>query len=209
MVKIKHLVYTSRSFTLLALFAVLLSSLLSNVFADVITTKDPETQQQSWLLTTDDGFELKITQITPDQAHGFFLARGFPSLIAHDIATHCPMQTVIKNTGTEKKGVAITVLLKEWQVKHENDLQGVKLKEAWQKEWQDKQDISVAAKLAFRWATFPTEQTFRPSGDYNWGVTTIGLPSVTAHSFDLNVVWYQNGVQKNQWIYAMTCAKNN
>jgi hypothetical protein len=209
MTKIKHLVYTFRSFAVLALFAVFLSNMFANAFAEVITTTDPETQQQSWLLITDEGLELKIAQITPDQAHGFFLARGFPSQVAHDIATHCPMQTVIKNTGTAKKGVAITVLLKEWQVKHESALKGVKLKEVWQKEWQDKQEISAAAKLAFRWATFPSEQTFRPRGDYNWGVTTIGLSSATARSFDLNVVWYQNGVQKNQWIYAMTCAKNN
>ncbi len=204
MTKIKYLIYIFRFFAVLAPFVVL----LSNAFAEVVTTTDPETQQQSWLLTTKNGLELKIAQISPDQAHGFFLARGFPSAIAHTIATHCPMQTVIKNIGTTNKGVAITVLLKEWQVKNKNGLKKIKVKESWHKEWQDK-DIPAAAKLAFRWATFPSEQTFKPSGDYNWGVTTIGLPAATADSFDLNVVWYENGVQKNQWVYAMTCGKNN
>jgi len=199
------------------LFYRLLFLLIANVyptaFAAVTTSTDPETQQQSWLLTTSEGLELKVAHISPDQAHGFFLARGFPSAIAHNIATHCPMQIVLKNTGTKKNGVAITVLLKEWQVKITNDskvsTKGIKLKETWHKEWQGKQDIPATAKLAFRWATFPSEQTFRPRGDYNWGVTTIGLPAATTDFFDLNVVWYQNGVQKNEWIDAMTCAKNN
>lgn len=183
--------------------------------AEVSTSTDPETQQQQWLLTTPDGFKLKLAQLTPDQAHGFFLARGFPSRVASAIAAQCPMQTVITNTGTVKNGVAMTVFLKEWQVKttinNQEKRQGIKLKQTWHKEWQKETDIPASAQLAFRWATFPNEQTFHPHGDYNWGITTIGLSasSESEHTFDLKVVWHQNGVEKSQWIDAMSCATNH
>lgn len=203
--KIKHVMY---HFWLL----IAVSTQTTTAIAEVSTTIDAKTQQQSWLLTMNDGFELKIAQLSPDQAHGFFLARGFPSVIAQDIASHCPMQTVIKNTGNKKNGGAIRVILKEWQLKimmnNKEKQQGIKLKETWHKEWQE-MDVPTVAQLAFRWATFPSEQTFQPNGDYNWGVITMGFPLSSTRSFDLKVMWYHNGIQKSEWIHAINCAENN
>jgi len=176
--------------------------------ASINTQTDPETQRQSWVLS-EDGFELEIAQLLPDQTRAFYMARGFSAAIAESIATNCMMQTVAKNIASKESGSAITVLLKEWQIKttsgSEEKLQSVKLKETWNTEWKD-EDITPAARIAFRWATFPTEQTFEPSGDYNWGTTSFGL--APASTFDLNVIWHQGDKTKSTWIKNIRCAED-
>lgn len=180
------------------------------VLAEVSVEIDPDTNLKSWILS-DKGLELKIAQMLPEQVHAFYLARGFSSTIASDIAANCMMQTVVKNTTSKETGKAITILLKEWQIKQQRKsddkaehYSGIKLKETWNKEWEE-DDISNAARVAFRWATFPTEQTFEPSGDYNWGMTSFGMAA--GNTFDLNVIWHQGGHQFNTWIHTISCAK--
>lgn len=190
------------------LFITFLLLIATNSFADIKVETDPETQRQSWTLSQE-GLELKVAQLIPDQTRAFYLARGFSPEIAENLATTCMMQTVAKNTASKDTGEAITILLKEWQIKPhidaEEKLQGVKLKETWDSEWKEG-DVTTAARIAFRWATFPTEQTFEPNGDYNWGVTSINL--APASQFDLNVVWHQGNKTKNAWIKNISCAED-
>lgn len=65
----------------------------------------------------------------------------------------------------------------------------------------------MASRLAFRWATFPTQQTFEQGGDYNWGMTSFGLPPGTI--FDLHVFWMQGSQQKDLWIKSIQCSQVN
>ena len=184
----------------------------TNSCADVKTETSSETQLQSWTLKEGD-FELKIAQLLPDQTRAFYLARGFSEVIAEDIATNCMMQTIAKNTGAKESGNPITIRLKEWQIKTKNvsdthpkeKLQSIKLKESWGNEWAN-DAVTPAARIAFRWATFPTEQTYEPNGDYNWGTTSFGLSP--GNTFDLNVVWHQDDKMKNIWIKNISCAKD-
>ena len=184
----------------------------TNSCADIKTKTDPETQLQSWTLS-DGNFELKIAQLLPDQTRAFYIARGFSKEIADDIATNCMMQTIAKNTAAKKSENAITIYLKEWQIKTKNHskadskkkLQGIKLKETWDNEW-GKDTVTPAARIAFRWATFPTEQTYEPNGDYNWGTNSFGLSPNSL--FDLNVVWHQGNAIKNVWIKNISCAED-
>jgi len=171
--------------------------------ADITKTIHPETKLIEWKLK-ENNLELQLIQRTPNQTRGFFEARGFSKKITHDIANSCVFQTITRNTSKEKNR-AIQVSLKTWRIKINNQSQPIKLKETWDKEWNTAQ-VKASSRLAFRWATFPTEQTFEPSGDYNWGMISFGPEPGSV--FDLYVEWKSNNKIKSQWIKNMTCPKN-
>ncbi|EGV51069.1 hypothetical protein [Candidatus Endoriftia persephone] len=173
-------------------------------FARVEKTVDPTTQLSSWKLSQA-GLELKLVQRLPDQTRGFFQARGFSKTIADQIATHCVLQTIARNRASDAAAGAISIDLNEWRIRQGDKVRGLKLKESWDAEWGDDQ-VSAASRIAFRWATFPTRQTFEPAGDYNWGMTSFGpLPG---SRFDLKVVWREGDEQKIVWIEALECAED-
>ena len=196
---------TSRKFLVFLLLGI---SLFPSAFADINIKTNPDNQLKAWIVK-EGNLELKIAQILPDKNRAFFIARGFPKAISDKLATSCLMQTVVKNTASDKNADAITVKLKDWQIKpfdkNTEELQGLKLKETWNTEW-GKDAIPPAARIAFRWATFPSEQTFEPAGDYNWGINSFNLPPKS--QFDLNIVWYEGDTKKNTWIHKLQCAED-
>ncbi len=162
------------------------------------------------------GLELQLVQRLPDQTRGFFQGRGFTKQQADEIATQCVFQTIVKNTGLQKTGEPISISLKTWRIsltnparKH-NLVQGIKLKEDWAEEWlaiQDKEkQVKQSARIAFKWATFPSEQTFEPGGDYNWGMISFGLPPGT--TFDLLIVWQVGRQSHERWIKNIQCPED-
>ena len=162
------------------------------------------------------GLELQLVQRLPDQTRGFFQGRGFTKQQADEIATQCVFQTIVKNTGLQKTGEPISISLKTWRIsptnpahKH-NPVQGIKLKEDWAEEWlaiQDKKkQVKQSARIAFKWATFPSEQTFEPGGDYNWGMISFGLPPGT--TFDLLIFWQTARQSHEQWIKNIQCPED-
>ncbi len=171
--------------------------------ADVYKTSLPETQLIEWKLI-DDNFQIQLIQRLPDQTYGFFEARGFSKKIATQIANSCVFQTIIKNTSATKNAT-FSVSLKSWKIKSNNTIKSLKLKESWFEDWQT-ESIKPASHLAFRWATYPTQQDFSPNGDYNWGMISFGLKPGT--TFDLQLEWVSEKQKKNAWIKNMTCAKN-
>jgi hypothetical protein len=184
----------------LIVFSVTLNSILG---AELTQTVDELTKLKAWKLA-ENNFQLELIQRTPQQTRSFFQARGFSVDIANDIATQCVFQTIVRNTEGENVSDSISVSLKKWRIKKAgaSDEAPIKLKEVWDKEWKEG-DISNSARVAFRWATFPTEQTFQPGGDYNWGMISIGLKPDTL--FDLHVFWKQDGVPKDAWIKNIQC----
>jgi len=171
--------------------------------AEITKSIDKETKLIGWKLS-ENNFQLELIQRSPQQTRSFFQARGFSPKIANDIATHCVLQTIIRNTEAENSNDSISVSLKEWRLSNTGDTKekSVKLKENWDKEWNN-DDISNAARVAFRWATFPSEQTFDPGGDFNWGMISFGPKPDTL--FDLHIFWKQGNKSNNAWIKKLQC----
>ncbi len=164
---------------------------------------DPQTGLVGWKLQQGH-FELEVVQRLPDQTRAFFLARGFPGAEADRVAVHCVMQTIVRNTGQPGEAPAIRVNLNEWRVMHKGVIRPLRHKEAWLAEWANNDRVPKAAQLAFRWSTLPTEQTYEPRGDYNWGMTLYDLPP--GESFDLYVVWHAGERRHAAWLRGVQCA---
>lgn len=187
---------------LTTLFTTLLLSIVNpQSLALVEQSIDAETQLKSWALTQGT-FSFELIQRLPDQTRAFFQARGFAKKIANDIGTQCVLQAIGRNTSVDNTGSPISFDLQEWIIQSETQSRSIKLKEDWDAQWPDDL-VSSAARIAFRWATFPTEQTFEPAGDYNWGMISFGLPPGSL--FDLKVVWRQNNEIQYQWIKQIEC----
>lgn len=182
------------------LFFILFSHLS---FAEVSQSIDPETRLIEWKLL-DENLELKLIQRLPDQTRSFFEARGFSKTITNNIANSCVFQSITRNT-SKNKTQTIHISLNNWLIKINNKTQPIKLKEMWEKEWQQ-QHVSTASRLAFRWATFPSKQSFEPSGDYNWGMISFGPKP--GKVFDLYIEWKSNNKIKSTWIKNISCPKN-
>ncbi|VAW93033.1 hypothetical protein MNBD_GAMMA23-835 [hydrothermal vent metagenome] len=177
--------------------------LVANTFAAVSVTKNPSTQLKSWVLK-EGGFKLELIQRLPDQTRAFFQGRGFSSKIANDLALSCIFQAIGTNIGTpkQKHAESVSYSLKDWKIKMGDKIQTVKSKEIWKTQWSPSA-VNTAAKIAFTWATFPTQQTFSSSSDYGWGMISFGFPPKT--TFDLKVVWKQNNKTNSRWVRAIMC----
>ncbi len=196
--------------TLKMLFIILLCQLLPiHLYAQATLKVDEATKLKTWTLLQS-GLELQLIQRLPDQTRGFFQARGFNKQQADDIATQCVLQTIVKNTALKESDQAISISLKQWRVRVNEQEQGVKLKEDWAKQWSAIKDknlqVKKSAQIAFRWATFPSKQIFEPGGDYNWGMISFGLQP--GEIFDLHVFW-KTGLQLNdEWIRGIKCPED-
>ncbi len=177
-----------------------------SAFADITKTVDETTGLSAWVLK-DNGLELTLKQAYPEQIRAFYLARGFPDKIAGEIANSCMFQTIAKNTLNKSDKNAATITLEQalWKVKTRSQTKGIKLKKIWDSQWQ-KQQLKPSARIAYRWATFPTQQSFEPSGDYNWGMTCFDLKPGT--EFDVEISWKHGKIKKSAWMYSLSCATN-
>ncbi len=172
-------------------------------------TTDKETQLSAWKLN-EGNFQLELIQRSPEQTRSFFQGRGFSVKVADDIATSCVFQTIGRNTEAENNTESVTVNLTEWQLAitskqaqaDKKQTISIKLKEDWNKEWKGTK-VSSASRIAFRWATYPTEQRFDPGGDFNWGMISFGPKPDT--TFDLHIVWKQGDKTHDAWIKQMQC----
>lgn len=186
------------------LILLLIGSQWEPVQAKLTVSTDPETKLHGWKLV-DGNMELELLQRLPDQTRAFFLARGFPTEIADKIGKACVLQTIVRHRGEAGQAQPISVKLKEWLLKYQGTTRKIKLKEMWDQEWSEGQ-IKSPSRIAFRWATFPSEQTFHPSGDYNWGMISFNLPPGT--KFDLNVKWTEGDKLHSGWIMNLQCAED-
>jgi hypothetical protein len=190
---------TLQHWKLLALLSLLLPCL--SHAAQAIHSTDPDTGLRKWHLV-DGNLEVELIQRLPDQTRGFFMARGFSPAIAEEIARSCIFQTIIRNTGSQADGAAVSIDQAQWRVSHADGEQGVRLKEPWIASWPENV-VSEASRLAFQWALFPTQQEFL-ADDYNWGMTAFGLPPGAV--FDLDFVWQEDGKVRTARIAAIECA---
>lgn len=167
--------------------------------AGVLTETAADSGARSWILR-DGPLELRLTQLTLDQTRAFYLGRGFDAAEAERIAHGCVFQTVVRNVGAAGR---VDVDLARWRLETAGGRRPIKLKREWDREFEAR-GTPPSARIAFRWATFPTEQSF-DSSDYNWGMTTFGLPP--GSSFDLALRWQVDGQPQQALIESMVCAE--
>jgi len=162
-------------------------------------TVDPAATVESWE-TRVYGVSLKLAQILPDQVRGFYFARGFDRDSVERLAAQsCVFQTILRN---ESASGAIHNNLADWRVRHAGGEQPLKLMHEWLEEW-ERRGVPQSARLAFRWALFPTIQKFAV-GDWNMGMTTYALP--LGSQFDLRFVWTVNGIRHEGLLQGVRCA---
>jgi hypothetical protein len=147
------------------------------------------------------GVTFTFNQLLPDQSRAFFQGRGLRPEAADTVATACVFQAIVRN-GAEVID-ALELNLGDWRV---IDAQGhnrpPRLEADWQRQWQQ-QGVSQPARIAFRWALFPTRQRFEP-GDWNMGMVTFDLPP--GSRFELKAVWLQDGKRREAIVNGLRCA---
>lgn len=142
---------------------------------------DPETGLATWQAETS-GIQVRLTQISPDQARAFYQARGFSAAAAERYAAECVFMTVVRNIGD----VPIEHRLADWRyVVAGQRPRAIRSKAQWARLWKQA-GVGESARIAFTWAQFPTSQTFAPD-DWNQGMTTYSVPR--GGRFDLHFTW--------------------
>lgn len=165
--------------------------------AEVGRATDPETGLLSWTWR-EQGVSVELTQRLPDQTRAFFLGRGFAAAAADRIGLACVFQTVFRNDGKS----TVEYDLSDWSVLYQGERLPLRTREVWDPEWET-QGIEQASRIAFRWALLPTVQRFEP-GDYNWGMTSFGLPP--GERFDLMLLVNIGGRPVEGTVAGVICA---
>jgi len=162
---------------------------------------DPETGLATWQAETH-GIQVRLTQISPDQIRGFYLARGFSPEATERYARECVFMTVVRNIGERP----IWHNLANWRyVSADQSPRALRSKVAWAHLWK-RQGVSESARIAFTWAQFPATQVFAP-GDWNQGMTSYSVPR--GGHFDLSFVWQAGGRTHSGKIEQVRCADEN
>lgn len=162
---------------------------------------DPETGLATWQ-TEIQGIQVRLTQISPDQARGFYQARGFSVAAAERYASECVFMTVVRNIGD----TPIQHRLADWRYESAGQPpRAIRSKTEWERIWKQ-QGVPESARIAFTWAQFPDAQTFAP-GDWNQGMTTYGVPR--GSRFDLRFVWRSDGKTHRGKLEQVRCADEN
>jgi len=142
---------------------------------------------------------VRLTQISPDQARGFYQARGFSPEAAERYARECVFMTVVRNIGERP----IQHNLANWRYVSANQPpSAIRSKLAWEHLWK-RQGVAESARIAFTWAQFPATQTFAP-GDWNQGMTAYSVPRDVL--FDLRFVWHAGGQTHSGILEQLRCA---
>src|SRR3569832_534453 len=200
------------------------STIADDVGSKIQHLVDPATSIESWVLH-DKGVEDELIQISPDQARGFFLARGidrkdvvffvvccvlvfcvwfflargFDRKDADFYAESCVLALRVRNNSQE----TISYDLANWRyMTADGTKRKLKLKDKWLHEWQQR-GVSKSAQIAFEWSQHPLAQTLEPK-DWNQGMTTYQI----AHGsvFDLTVKWNIGDKQHVDTIKGVRCA---
>ncbi len=165
--------------------------------AEVSQHRETASGASGWRLL-DDAIKIELNPLYRDQVRAFYLGRGFSEAVAEWISRQCVFQTVIENVTTPAEPVPVAVDLADWRI---GDRHLVTKQERLQA--LEEAGASQAARLAFKWATFPEQQDFKLSGDYGWGMILFG--EQPEEGFDLHAVWRVNGEAREYTISNLSC----
>lgn len=150
---------------------------------------------------SEDGVDIRLTQIVPEQIRGFYASRGFGKNDVEMIASDCIFQTVIRNDAASAQ---LRVDLSQWRAVAGSTAHPPKLREDWAAVWRER-NAPPSAVLASRWAFFPTAQIF-DNGDWNMGMTSYGFSPGT--QFDLEFSFTAGEQRRRGEIKNIECAKD-
>lgn len=183
------------------LLAVLLGGVAPLGTAEVSQDLDPDTGLARWQFR-EGALDLQLVQRLPDQTRAFFMGRGFDADSMDRFARACVFQAIVRNaTPADAAGPALAMDLEHWRVDHGDLPAPLPLEPEWQQRW-EASGQSKQARIAFRWALFPTQQVFRP-GDYNWGMIPLGPPPGAVVGLDL--AWHEDGQLRRGRIPGIQC----
>lgn len=101
----------------------------------------------------------------------FYVNRGFDAAVIRAYAAACGFSFALRNEG----GAAIATRLQDWRAVGADGSEVVlNLPERWATEW-ERAGVAPAARIAFRWAQFQSENVFEP-GDWIMGMATLAAP---------------------------------
>lgn len=151
----------------------------------------------------DGALSLELAQRLPDQTRAFFMGRGFDAASADRFARACVFQAIVRNaTPADAAGPTLAIDLGRWRVEP-GDVP-LPLEAEWQRRW-----VASAqperARIAFRWALFPTQQAFEP-GDYNWGMIALG--PAPGSRVSVNLVWHEDDQLRQGRILGVDCPRD-
>jgi hypothetical protein len=187
------------SFGLAGLLLLTCLALSNPALAEFSHSVTADTSLKSWQWA-DANASITFNQRVPDQARAFFQARGFSSEASESIAQNCFFQIIIRNPASNSK--EMTLDLAQWRViEKDGATHPPRLEKDWQQQWQE-MGVKKAALIAFRWALFPSRQTFQP-GDWNMGLITMGV--APGKRFDLIVTWKEQDSPREIHFTNMRC----
>ena len=146
----------------------------------------------------EDGVSLRLVQRLPDQTRAYLLARGFDKQSADLVARNCLFGSMFRNDGERP----LDFDLEQWEMFHEGEAKRMMTRERWRKGLEEA-GVSKSGRIAFNWSLMPTRQHFE-SGDYNWGMTSYGLPP--GSRFDLKLKIDLGGEPVEALIRGLECA---
>ena len=187
----------SLALTIAMMVIVSIPAVAANSQEKIRYSVDPNTNIETWILH-DDGVEIELIQISPDQARGFFLARGFNRADVDYYAASCIFAAVVRN----QSQAVVSYHLADWRYAADGVSHKLKLKDDWLREWQQR-GASKSAQIAFEWSQHPTNQTLEPN-DWNQGMTTYQVPH--GSRFDLTLKWKKGDKNYVDTINGIHCA---
>ena len=114
---------------------------------------------------------LTANPLDSESRTAFYGARGFPEATIGPYAQACGFSFGMQNDGAS----TLITRLADWRAIGADGTQvALRLPEAWDMTWA-KAGVPEAARIAFRWAQFQTENTFQP-GDWIMGMATLEAP---------------------------------
>ncbi len=184
-----------------ALATMLANVTLTGATAGPVPEADPQTGLLSWRLH-EGALSLELNQLLPDQTRAFFQGRGFPAASADELARGCVFQAIVSNAAGADAAPAVAIDLRRWRIDAGQGPVPLPVESTWQPRWASA-GVPPPARVAFRWALLPTEQTFGP-GDHAWGMLPLGpAPGTTV---DVTVVWNEDGIERSARIPAVQCS---
>jgi hypothetical protein len=165
------------------------------------TSVDADTGLTTWQTETQ-GIQLRLTQISPDQARAFYQARGFSPAAAERYASECVFMTVVRNIGD----TPIQHRLADWRYESAGQPpRAIRSKAQWERIWKQ-QGVSESARIAFTWAQIPATQTYA-AGDWNQGMTSYSVGR--GGTFTLRFAWRAGGKRHTGKLERVRCADDN
>ncbi len=148
------------------------------------------------------GLRLEIQALARDQVQGFAIGRGFSAKDAAFAADRgCVFRSNIGNAAGRAGAPVLELDLGQWRVRTGGQTQALLDRAQWDGIWRQRK-VAEAARIAFRWALFPSRQRHAP-GDYNWGFLSMGLKPGTR--FDLDIAWRYDGKAFSHSFKGLVC----